>query len=345
MNYLAETARLMLADRKGLLAMNESDGTYDKRSAKAGITQTAEARHRYRELIITTPGFAEWISGVILYNETIRQARADRTPFVKVIAGLGIIPGIKVDTGAKDLAGHVGEKITEALDGLRELTGSDEPEAGSPANLPSRARAADGTTIRAPLNRHLHRPTDHFGAANPRRNAVHGEGGHSGWEVGSRLSLLALSDRGDPVRFSMVNDHALSSGFLDALQRETFDYFVHEANPLNGLIADKTQAGSPASIAAVGFALSSYPVGVERGFMTRAGRDQANSGDFALLPRQRSKRRRRRDRIQRLLLPLSRHGERKAGLEMRAVDDRQRHPHCRHVDCRRVLLWRRRGRA
>ena len=70
--------------------------------------------------------------------------------------------------------------------------------------------------------------------------------------------------------FSIVNDQALSSDFLDALQRETFDYFVHEANPLNGLIADKTQAGSPASIAAVGFALSSYPVGVERGFMRRA---------------------------------------------------------------------------
>jgi len=67
-----------------------------------------------------------------------------------------------------------------------------------------------------------------------------------------------------------VNDHALSADFLDALQRESFDYFVHEANPLNGLIADKTQAGSPASIAAVGFALSSYPVGVDRGFMTRA---------------------------------------------------------------------------
>ena len=67
-----------------------------------------------------------------------------------------------------------------------------------------------------------------------------------------------------------MNDHALSSDFLDALQRESFDYFVHEANPRNGLIADKTQAGSPASIAAVGFALSSYPVGVERGFMRRA---------------------------------------------------------------------------
>ena len=135
---------------------------------------------------------------------------------------------------------------------------------------------------------------------------------------------------------------SLSSDFLDALQREAFDYFVHEANPLNGLIADKTQAGSPASIAAVGFALSSYPVGVERGFMTSGGRDRANARDLALFQRQRSERRRRRDRIQRLLLPFPRHGERKAGLEMRTVDDRHRDPHCRHVDCRRLLLRRRR---
>ena len=142
-----------------------------------------------------------------------------------------------------------------------------------------------------------------------------------------------------------MNDHALSSGFLDALQRETFDYFVHEANPLNGLIADKTQAGSPASIAAVGFALSSYPVGVERGFMRRADAIARTLATLRFFQRQRSEHRRRRDRIQRFLLPLSRHGDRKAGLEMRAVDDRQRHPHCRHVDCRRVLLSRRRGRA
>ena len=120
MKHLAETARRMLADHKGLLAMDESNGTCDKRFAKAGIAQTEEARRRYRELIITTPDLAECISGVILYDETIRQARADGAPFVKVIAGLGIIPGIKVDTGAKDLAGHAGEKITDGLDGLRE---------------------------------------------------------------------------------------------------------------------------------------------------------------------------------------------------------------------------------
>ena len=120
MKHLAETARRMLADHKGLLAMDESNGTCDKRFAKAGIPQTEEARRRYRELIITTPDLAECISGVILYDETIRQARADGPLFVRVIAGLGIIPGIKVDMGAKDLAGHAGEKITEGLDGLRE---------------------------------------------------------------------------------------------------------------------------------------------------------------------------------------------------------------------------------
>jgi fructose-bisphosphate aldolase class I len=120
MSNLAETARLMLADHKGLLAMDESTGTCNKRFAKAGIAQTEEARRRYRELILTTPGLAECVSGVILYDETIRQARADGTPFVAVIGATGIIPGIKVDTGAKDLAGHAGEKITEGLDGLRE---------------------------------------------------------------------------------------------------------------------------------------------------------------------------------------------------------------------------------
>ncbi|WP_294538707.1 class I fructose-bisphosphate aldolase [uncultured Rhodoblastus sp.] len=120
MTDMARTARLLLAGDKGLLAMDESTGTCDKRFARAGILQTEEARRRYRELILTTPGLAECISGVILYDETIRQAQADGTPFLKIIEAAGILPGIKVDTGAKDLAGHAGEKITEGLDGLRE---------------------------------------------------------------------------------------------------------------------------------------------------------------------------------------------------------------------------------
>jgi fructose-bisphosphate aldolase class I len=117
---LIVTAGAMVAEDKGLLAMDESNPTCNKRFAKLGIPQTEEARRAYRELILTTPCLGECISGVILYDETIRQQKKDGTPFVKVITDAGIIPGIKVDTGAKDMAGHPGEKITEGLDGLRE---------------------------------------------------------------------------------------------------------------------------------------------------------------------------------------------------------------------------------
>ena len=117
---LIDTAKALVADDKGLLAMDESNPTCNKRFAKLGIPQTEEARRAYRELIVTTPGLGESISGAILYDETIRQQKKDGTPFVKVITDAGIIPGIKVDTGAKDLAGHPGEKITEGLDGLRD---------------------------------------------------------------------------------------------------------------------------------------------------------------------------------------------------------------------------------
>jgi len=100
--------------------MDESNPTCDKRFANLGIAQTVEARRAYRELIITTPSLGESISGVILYDETIRQQKKDGTPFLKILTGAGIIPGIKVDIGAKDLAAHPGEKITEGLDGLRD---------------------------------------------------------------------------------------------------------------------------------------------------------------------------------------------------------------------------------
>ena len=117
---LIDTARVLVANDKGLLAMDESNSTCNERFAKRGIPQTEEARRAYRELIITTPHLGECISGTILYDETIRQRKKDGTPFVKAIIEAGIIPGIKVHTGAKDLAGHHGEKITEGLDGLRE---------------------------------------------------------------------------------------------------------------------------------------------------------------------------------------------------------------------------------
>jgi fructose-bisphosphate aldolase class I len=115
---LIATANAMVAPGKGLLAMDESNPTCNKRFEKARIPQTEEARRRYRELIVTTPGLGEFISGAILYDETIRQSTEDGTPFLKVISDAGIIPGIKVDTGAKDLAGFPGEKVTEGLDGL-----------------------------------------------------------------------------------------------------------------------------------------------------------------------------------------------------------------------------------
>jgi fructose-bisphosphate aldolase class I len=116
---LINTAEALVAGDKGLLAMDESNPTCDKRFAKQGIPQTEEARRAYRELIITTPRLGECISGTILYDETIRQRKKDGTLFIKAIIDAGIIPGIKVDIGAKDLAGHPGEKITEGLDGLR----------------------------------------------------------------------------------------------------------------------------------------------------------------------------------------------------------------------------------
>jgi fructose-bisphosphate aldolase class I len=117
---LPDIATALVAAGKGLLAMDESNGTCNKRFAAVGIPQTEEARRAYRELIVTAPGLGEYISGVILYDETIHQKKANGTSFLQVLTDAGIIPGIKVDIGAKDLAAHPGEKITEGLDGLRE---------------------------------------------------------------------------------------------------------------------------------------------------------------------------------------------------------------------------------
>jgi fructose-bisphosphate aldolase class I len=117
---LIDTAHRLVGAGKGLLAMDESNGTCDKRFAALGIAQTEDKRRAYRELIVTTPGLGDSISGAILYDETIHQRTKDGTPFVNILTEAGIIPGIKVDTGAKDLAGRPGEKITEGLDGLRD---------------------------------------------------------------------------------------------------------------------------------------------------------------------------------------------------------------------------------
>jgi fructose-bisphosphate aldolase class I len=119
-NGLAATAQAMVAPGKGVLAADESVATISKRFAALGIESTFETRRAYRDLLLTTPDLATYVSGVILYDETIRQGLTDGTPFGDVLHKAGIFPGIKVDTGAKPHAGAPGETITEGLDGLRE---------------------------------------------------------------------------------------------------------------------------------------------------------------------------------------------------------------------------------
>ena len=118
-NELHETANALVAAGKGILAADESDGTIKKRFDSIGLESTEDHRRAYREMLFTTPCAEEYISGVILFDETIRQSASDGTPFPELLASKGIIPGIKVDKGAKPLALAAGETITEGLDGLR----------------------------------------------------------------------------------------------------------------------------------------------------------------------------------------------------------------------------------
>ena len=117
---LEETAQHLVAEGRGILAADESTGTIGKRLAAIGVENTLEARRAYRELLFTTPGLGNYISGIIFYDETIRQAAADNTPFVHLLQHHNVTSGIKVDAGAKPLAGCPGETVTEGLDGLRE---------------------------------------------------------------------------------------------------------------------------------------------------------------------------------------------------------------------------------
>src|SRR5678815_5137959 len=117
---LAETAQAMVAAGKGIIAIDESNNTIAKRFEAVGIPNSEENRRAYREMLLTTPGLNEHISGAILYDETIRQATKAKVPFTKVMMDAGILPGIKVDKGPQPLAGFPGEVVTEGLDGLRE---------------------------------------------------------------------------------------------------------------------------------------------------------------------------------------------------------------------------------
>ena len=119
---LMNTALAMVKKGKGILAADESTPTIGKRLEQVGIDSTFEARNEYRDMLFTAEGMENHISGVIMFDETLRQSTTcnDKTPFVKLLSDKDVLPGIKVDTGAKDLAGSQGEKITEGLDGLRD---------------------------------------------------------------------------------------------------------------------------------------------------------------------------------------------------------------------------------
>jgi fructose-bisphosphate aldolase, class I len=117
---LESVAATLVADGKGILAADESVATATRRFDTVGIRSTEQSRRAYREMLFTTPGAAEFISGVILYDETIRQKSSDGTPLAEVLSSQGIVPGIKVDTGAEPLAGSPEETVTEGLDGLRD---------------------------------------------------------------------------------------------------------------------------------------------------------------------------------------------------------------------------------
>jgi len=116
---LVTVAQAMVAEGKGILAIDESTGTIAKRFKSINVENSEENRRAYREMLLTAPGLGQHISGAILFDETIRQSTRDGRTFVSVMEDAGILPGIKVDTGAHPLAGHPGEKITEGLDGLR----------------------------------------------------------------------------------------------------------------------------------------------------------------------------------------------------------------------------------
>src|SRR4051794_36005511 len=116
---LVETARALVAEGKGILAADETVATIAKRFDAHTIESTSESRRAYREMLFTTPGMSAFISGVILQDETIRQKRSSGVPLIEVLVGQGAIPGIKVDQGAKPLAGSPGERVPEGLDGLR----------------------------------------------------------------------------------------------------------------------------------------------------------------------------------------------------------------------------------
>lgn len=154
---LEDIAQAMVAEGKGILAADESSGTIKKRFDSINVTSTEDSRRDYREMLFrTTEAMENYISGVILYDETIRQTAADGTPLVKLIAEAGAVPGIKVDTGAKPLAGASGETVTEGLDGLRERFAEYHELGARFAKWRAVIKIADGLPSRYCLNANAH---------------------------------------------------------------------------------------------------------------------------------------------------------------------------------------------
>jgi fructose-bisphosphate aldolase class I len=142
---LVKVAQAMVAEGKGILAIDESTGTCQKRFDSIGVECTEENRRQYREMLLTTPGLGDHVSGAILFDETLRQSKLDGTSFIQVMTDAGILPGIKVDKGAHNLAGHGTEKVTEGLDGLRDLHRSELPcTCPLCCTLPGSRNRADG---------------------------------------------------------------------------------------------------------------------------------------------------------------------------------------------------------
>lgn len=153
---LSTTARQMVAPGRGILAADESNVTITRRFEKLGVSSTPESRRAYREALLTTPGLADHVSGVILYDETFRQCTSDGQPFTEVLAAAGILPGIKLDTGARALAGHPLETVTEGLDGLRERVGEYAKSGGRFAKWRAVIAIGEGRPTRACVSANAH---------------------------------------------------------------------------------------------------------------------------------------------------------------------------------------------
>jgi len=156
LEQLVETAQAMVAPGKGILAIDESTGTIKKRFDGVGVESTEDNRRDYRSMMLSTPGLGEHISGAILFDETLRQKAPDGTPMVELMNKAGILPGIKVDRGAKDMAGFEGEKVTEGLDGLRERLAEYAELGAKFAKWRAVITIADDTPSRACLDANAH---------------------------------------------------------------------------------------------------------------------------------------------------------------------------------------------